>query len=77
MKLLQHSWSEILILDLVHRLAHDTWSGEVLLVSIKYTYIHVFSGLLRTHEIVQRPLTWRAFHLLFQHSAKYSLLIFY
>lgn len=33
MKLLQHSWSEILILDFVHRLAHDTWSGEVLMVS--------------------------------------------
>lgn len=31
MKLLQHSWSEILILDFVHRLVRETWSGEVLM----------------------------------------------
>jgi hypothetical protein len=33
MKLLQHSWSEILILDFVHRLVRETWSGEVLMAS--------------------------------------------
>ncbi|XP_033732324.1 nuclear receptor subfamily 5 group A member 2-like isoform X1 [Pecten maximus] len=33
MKMLQHSWSEILILDLVHRLVREIWSGEVTLES--------------------------------------------
>ncbi|XP_048756337.2 nuclear receptor subfamily 5 group A member 2-like isoform X3 [Ostrea edulis] len=35
MKLLQNCWSEILILDLVHRLVRDTWSGEVTLLNGK------------------------------------------
>ena len=33
MKLLQNCWSEILILDLVHRLVRQIWSGELVLVS--------------------------------------------
>ena len=34
MKLLQNCWSEILILDLAHRLVRQIWSGELILVSI-------------------------------------------
>ena len=57
MKLLQHSWSEILILDFVHRLVRETWSGEVLMVSffcfyfysINRMYLYLSSN--RVHEI--------------------------
>lgn len=40
MKLLQNCWSEILILDLVHRLVRETWSGEVTLVC-PFNYDHL------------------------------------
>lgn len=33
MKLLQNCWSEILILDLAHRLVRQIWSGELILMS--------------------------------------------
>ncbi|XP_060595768.1 nuclear receptor subfamily 5 group A member 2-like isoform X1 [Ruditapes philippinarum] len=33
MKLLQNCWSEILILDLAHRLLRQTWSGELILAN--------------------------------------------
>ena len=32
MKLLQNSWSELLILDLVYRQVQDSWSSEIILV---------------------------------------------
>jgi len=59
MKLLQHSWSEILILDFVHRLVRETWSGEVLMASFFcfcfYSIIEYICTLphTRVHEIRQ------------------------
>lgn len=34
MKLLQCSWSEILVLDLAHRIVRETWSGDLELVCL-------------------------------------------